>query len=119
MVSLKKIIPPKLKVNIIVGDGECILKWKNDSNPEFKNNNFMIKYFKPFSINEGVKLEVVDAKEYEGVKNIEHTLKNLDNDTTYNISVFAMNKFGMGKPSNMVSAFPTKQDKIIRPVKPE
>ena len=110
-------VPPRLRVTSIVGDKECILKWKNKANPEFKNKNFMIKYFKPFAVNEGVRLQLVNADEYEGKTNIEYTLKDLDNDTTYNISVIAINKFGMGKPSNNVAVYPSDKEKIVRPPK--
>ena len=89
------------------------IKMEKQVNPEFKNKNFMIKYFKPFAVNEGVRLKLINADEYEGKTNIEYTLKDLDNDTAY-ISVIALNKFGMGNHLN-IAVYPSKKDKIVRP----
>lgn len=108
-------LPLKLKCKSISGNEEVILKWKNINNPKFKNKHFMIKYFKPYALNEGVKLKIIDIDDFTNKNNIIYTLDNLENDTTYNINVMAINKYGIGEPSNLITSFPSIKEEIIKP----
>lgn len=108
-------LPLKLNLNVISGNKEVILKWKNINNPEFKNKYFMIKYFKPYALNEGVRLKTIDIDDFTSQTNITYTLDNLENDTTYNINVMAINKYGIGEPSNLKTCFPSINEELIKP----
>ena len=111
-------VPPKLSLNAIAGDAECLLLWENINNDSNKNTSFIIKWFKTYNIDEGVNVETIRISEQDknsNKRNYKHKISNLDNNETYSIVIFASNTYTIGEPSSPVIIKPTVDDKIMTP----
>ena len=112
-------MPPKIKIRVVPGDTNAIVFWENINNESNKNTAFIIKYFKTYSVDQGVSVETVSITEDDikkNKRNYRHTIKGLENNETYSVVVFASNTYSISEASNVEQIKPTMADKILSPV---
>jgi len=116
---IREQMPPKIKIRVVPGDTNAIVFWENINNDSNKNTAFIIKYFKTYSVDQGVSVETVSVTEDDikkNKRNYRHTIKGLENNETYSVVVFASNTYSISEASNVEQIKPTMADKILSPV---
>lgn len=107
-------MPPKCEIRVVPGDSEAIVFWENINNDSNKNTVFIIKWFKTYSIEDGVSIETIDI-ENPDKRNYRYTIKGLQNNETYSVAVFSANTHAVSEPSNIELVRPSVNDKIHYP----
>ena len=80
-------MPPKCEIRVVPGDPEAIVFWENINNDSNKNTVFIIKWFKTYSIEDGVSIETINI--VNPTREITVILQSCrQNNETYSVAVF-------------------------------
>ena len=96
-------VPDAPNIRGFPGDGSILVEWKRPFDGRNEITNYIVLYYESFNKKNGIQVSIsgksdTDICEYE--------IKNLKNRTHYDIIIRAVNRKGIGKPSNIVTIAP-------------
>jgi len=109
--------PKKQTIRAIPGNGKIIIQWVTDE-LEDKNKKIMsyiIQYYKTFTLIDGIFTKNILEDELDNNlrnKNNTYLIDDVENGKNYTISITAINEFGSGEQSNIVSVTPSADIKL-------
>ena len=109
--------PKKQNIRAIPGNGKIIIQWVTDElkNKENKIMGYIIQYYKTFTLIDGIFTKNILEDELDNNlknKNNTYLIDNVENGKNYSISITAINEFGSGEQSNIVSVTPSADIKL-------
>lgn len=110
--------PLKQKIRAIPGNRKIIIQWVTDEIPNDKNKKiigYVVQYYKTFTQMDGIFTknilnDILDKDLYN--KNNTFMIDNLENGKNYSVSITAINQYGSGEQSNIVSVTPSVDIKL-------
>jgi hypothetical protein len=110
-------IPKKQTIRAIPGNGKIIIQWVTNELQETENEimGYIIQYYKTFTLIDGIITKNILEDELDNnIKNKNNTylIDNLENGKNYSISITAINEFGSGEQSDIVSVTPSADIKL-------